>query len=344
MDQGATNGGGTRLLREVVDGSESVEQGTGKEVIGARWGKGCWKYLRHGTSLFGHYRCAVPSSEIFQAGDRVQLSDAKGRLHTIVLEPGQVFHTHRGALAHDALIGSSEGSVHEATSGTRYLALRPTLDDFVLGMPRGAAVIYPKDAARIVALANVNPGSQVMEAGAGSGALTCYLLRAVGSAGRVISYERRADFAAIAEANVVRWFGEVPKTWSLRTSDLAVAADTVDALILDMVNPWDYVDLADSVVRPGGSLIGYVTTTTQLSRLVETLRACGRWTEPRAEESLMRTWHINGLAVRPDHRMIGHTAFLVAARHLAPGSTGVPKRHRPAPGAHSEIVPGADSG
>jgi len=281
---------------------------------------------------------------VFLAGDLVQLTDAKGRMHTITLEPGRVFHTHRGQLAHDSLIGSAEGTVHNI--GLDYVALRPNLDDFVLSMPRGAAVIYPKDAARIVGLTSLGPGSRVLEAGAGSGALTCFLLRAVGEHGQVISYERRAEFADVATGNVQTWFGSVPDHWLLRRTELVLDGDLrdLDAVILDMVNPWDYLSLADAALRPGGSFLGYVTTTTQLSNLVESMRAQGRWSEPRAEETLMRTWHLNGLAVRPDHRMIGHTAFLVTARHLAPGVTAVRRRERPAPGAHSEVVPGADPG
>ncbi len=272
----------------------------------------------------------------FGAGDIVQLTDAKGRMHTITLEPGRTFHTHRGRLEHDALIGAPEGSVHRSANGTAYIALRPHLDDFVLSMPRGAAVIYPKDAARIVALANLGPGSRVAEAGLGSGALTCSLLRAVGAEGQVRSYERRADFAEVARANIEAWFGELPQNWEVHVEDfgLATVAEPLDAVILDMVAPWECLDVADAILRPGGALVGYVTTTTQLSRLVEDMRERGTWTEPRAEESLVRTWHLNGLAVRPDHRMIGHTAFLVAARHLAPGHEAPPRRQRPAPGAH----------
>ena len=272
----------------------------------------------------------------FETGDIVQLTDAKGRMHTITLEPGRSFHTHRGRLEHDSLIGAPEGSVHQSANGTAYIALRPHLDDFVLSMPRGAAVIYPKDAARIVGLANLGPGSRVAEAGLGSGALTCSLLRAVGAAGRVISYERRADFAEVARTNIESWFGVVPDHWECHVGDFGTAspADPLDAVILDMVAPWECLGVADALLRPGGALVAYVTTTTQLSRLVEDMRDQGIWTEPRAEESLVRTWHLNGLAVRPDHRMIGHTAFLVSARHLAPGHEAPPRRQRPAPGAH----------
>ena len=257
----------------------------------------------------------------FVPGDRVQLTDPKGRLHTVVLEPGKAFHTHRGAIEHDALIGAPEGSVVHSTAGTGYLAFRPLLADFVLSMPRGAQVIYPKDAAQIVGFGDVGPGMRVLEAGAGSGALTCSLLRAVGSGGSVTSYERREDFADVARANVGAFFGEVPANWSLRLGDLAEhpAEEVVDRVTLDMLEPWAVLPTVAAALRPGGVLVGYVATTTQLSTYVEALRAQGTWTEPHAWESLLRPWHAVGLAVRPEHRMVAHTAFLVTVRRLAEG-------------------------
>jgi tRNA (adenine57-N1/adenine58-N1)-methyltransferase len=265
-------------------------------------------------------------------GDRVQLSDAKGRLHTIILTAGKQFHTHRGAIEHDALIGSPEGSAVSSTSGSVYLALRPLLADFVLSMPRGAAVIYPKDAAQIVMSGDIHPGATVLEAGAGSGALTCSLLRAVGPQGRVISYERREDHAQFARANVESFFGATPPTWELRMGDVAEmpATDVVDRAILDMLAPWEVLGPVAAALRPGGVLLGYVATTTQLSRLVEAIREAKCFTEPTSWETLVRTWHVEGLAVRPDHRMIGHTAFLVSTRRLAPGVTPPSRQRRPA--------------
>jgi tRNA (adenine57-N1/adenine58-N1)-methyltransferase catalytic subunit len=264
---------------------------------------------------------AAPVPGAFTIGDRVQLTDPKGRLHTVVLEPGKAFHTHRGAIAHDDLIGAPEGSVVHSTSGTGYLAFRPLLADFVLSMPRGAQVIYPKDAAQIVGFGDIGPGMRVLEAGAGSGALTCSLLRAVGAEGSVTSYERREDFADVARANVGAFFGEVPATWSLRLGDLDQhpASEVVDRVVLDMLEPWAVLPTVAAALRPGGVLVGYVATTTQLSTYVEALRAQGVWTEPHAWESLLRPWHAVGLAVRPEHRMVAHTAFLVTARRLAEG-------------------------
>ena len=201
-------------------------------------------------------------------------------------------------------------------------------------MPRGAAVIYPKDAAQIVGFADVYPGARVLEAGVGSGALTCSLLRAVGVDGTVHSYERRPDFAEVAESNVTTFFGHRPTSWQVTVGDLVdvIAPDQVDRAILDMLSPWECVDAVGTVLRPGGVLCVYVATTTQLSTTVETLRAHGGFTEPAASETLVRTWHVEGLAVRPDHRMIGHTGFLVTSRRLAPGVTAPARRRRPAKG------------
>jgi len=276
----------------------------------------------------------VTATGPFRSGDSVQLTDPKGRLHTIRLEPGKQFHTHRGALEHDDLIGLPEGSVVTSTGATAYLALRPLLHDFVLSMPRGATVVYPKDSAAIVGYADIFPGASVLEAGAGSGALSCALLRAVGPAGRLVSYERRPEFAVVARRNVERFFGGPMPNWDLRDGDLADVSDvTAQRLVLDMLAPWEVLAIAAEVLVPGGVVCAYVATTTQLSRTVEALREAGGWTEPAAWESFVRGWHVEGLAVRPEHRMIGHTGFLLTARRLAPGVTAPPRRRRPAKGA-----------
>ena len=282
-----------------------------------------------------------------QVGERVQLSDPKGKLHTVTLESGRLFHTHKGAIAHDDLIGRSEGVVVASTGGIKYLALRPLLRDFVLSMPRGATVIYPKDAAQIVGVADIHPGARVIEAGAGSGALTCSLLRAVGEHGHVHSVERRPDFAEVARQNVSTFFGDVPSTWQLTVGEAVevLGAETADRVVLDMLAPWECVDGVAGSLRPGGVLCVYVATTTQLSSIVERLRDDGGFTEPSASETLVRTWHVEGLAVRPDHRMVGHTGFLVTTRRLAPGVTAPPRRRRPAKGldSHEPPVPATES-
>jgi tRNA (adenine57-N1/adenine58-N1)-methyltransferase len=272
----------------------------------------------------------------FRQGDRVQLTDPKGRMHTIVLEPGKGFHTHRGVVPHDDVIGLPDGSVVTSSGGTAYLALRPLLADYVLSMPRGAQVIYPKDAAQIVAMGDVFPGAKVLEAGAGSGALTCSLLRAVGHDGQVYSYEVRPDFADIARRNVEAFFGGSVANWTLRVGDVADCDEVgFDRIVLDMLTPWEVLPLVTRGLVPGGVFIGYVATTPQLSELVEALRTRGGFTEPRAWETLVRDWHADGLAVRPDHRMIAHTAFLVTARRLAPGVVAPPRRRKPSKGAEA---------
>ncbi len=275
-----------------------------------------------------------PGSGPFREGERVQLSDPKGRLHTVTLEQGKQFHTHRGAIEHDALIGAPEGSVVGSVSGTLYLALRPLLSDFVLSMPRGAAVIYPKDVGQILVHGDIHPGATVLEAGAGSGSLTCALLRAVGPTGQVVSYELREDHAEVAVRNVETFFGARPPNWTLRRKDAAdhPEDEKADRIVLDMLSPWEVVPNMARTLNPGGVFVGYVASTTQLSRLVEALREIGGFTEPGSWETLQRSWHVVGLAVRPEHRMIGHTAFLVSARRLAPGVTAPPRQRRPAKG------------
>lgn len=268
----------------------------------------------------------------FVVGDRVQLTDTKGRKYTVVLVEGAEFFTHHGAVRHDDLIGAPEGSIVRSSKDANYMALRPLLTDYVLSMPRGAQVIYPKDAAQIVHEGDMFPGARVLEAGAGSGALTCSLLRAVGPEGRVFSYEVRADHAEHAERNVRTFYGEHPDNWDLRVADLSdtsveALGGRVDRVVLDMLAPWECLPTVSEVLMPGGVLVAYVATTTQLSDVVEALRRQECWTEPRAWESINRGWHVVGMAVRPEHRMQGHTAFLVTARRLAEGVTTLkPKR------------------
>lgn len=277
----------------------------------------------------------------FVIGDRVQLTDPKGRHYTMVLNPGSEFHTHRGAIEHDTVIGLPEGSVVKSTNGDAFLVLRPLLIDYVLSMPRGAQVIYPKDAAQIVHEGDVFPGATVLEAGAGSGALTCSLLRAVGPGGQVISYEVRDDHAVHAQRNVETFFGQQPENWRLIIGDIVdseLTEASVDRVVLDMLAPWEVLDTVARLLIPGGVMIVYVATVTQLSRVIEALREQQCWTEPRAWESLQRGWDVVGLAVRPQHNMRGHTAFLVSARRLAPGTvTPTPlRRKRQIPAAATE--------
>ena len=280
---------------------------------------------------------SVSNNPLFQYGDRVQLTDAKGKLHTITLKEGAEWHTHRGWLKHDEIVGLPQGITVETTAGLKFLAFKPLLADYVLSMPRGATIVYPKDAALIVGMADIAPGSRVIEAGVGSGALSISLLRAVGPTGSLASYERRSEFADIARKNVENYFGELPSNWSLTLGSLQDEPDRsrrFDRMVLDMLAPWECVDLASEILEAGGVLLAYVATTTQLSVMAEAIKDSANFTEPESTESLIRGWHHEGLAVRPQHRMIGHTGFLIQARRLAPGSIAPLRRRRPSKGAY----------
>ena len=271
----------------------------------------------------------------FRAGDRVQLTGPKGRMNTITLVEGAAFGTHRGDLKHDEIIGKPEGSIVRNQNGIEYLAFRPLMTDFVLSMPRGAAIIYPKDAAQIVVEGDIFPGARVVEAGVGSGGLSMYLLRAIGEAGQLDSFERRSEFAEIAQANVSTELGRRPTNWNVHLGDLQielpkkVAPGSIDRVVLDMLAPWECIESVAEALAPGGLVIGYVATVTQLSRFAEAIRESAHFAEPTAWESMVRGWHLQGLAVRPEHRMIGHTGFLITARRLAPGTVLPEFKKRP---------------
>ena len=272
----------------------------------------------------------------FAAGDRIQLTDPKGKLYSFTITPGKEWHTHKGWIVHDELIGLPEGSVVSTTAGLKFTAFIPLLSDYVLSMPRGATIVYPKDAAMIVGVADVYPGAHVLEAGVGSGALSLSLLRAVGPGGSVDSFERRDDFADIARSNVENYFGSLPENWSLTVGSVQEidSKKIYDRVILDMLAPWECVEMAAKVLRPGGVFLAYVATTTQLSATAEALKSDGHFTEPESSETIVRGWHHEGLAVRPQQRMIGHTGFLIQSRRMAPGVEVLARRRRPAKGAY----------
>jgi tRNA (adenine57-N1/adenine58-N1)-methyltransferase len=278
-------------------------------------------------------------------GERITLTDPKGRRHSVLLVVGGQFHTAKGSVNHDELISQPEGIVVTSTGGTAFLAMRPLLNEFTVTMPRGAAVIYPKDAAQILMSADIFPGARVLEAGAGSGALTCALLRAIGPAGHLTSYERREDFANLARRNVQNFLGGSPPSWDLRVADVvaSLSDEPLDRVVLDMLAPWQCVAPLADVLVPGGVFCAYVTTTTQLAQTVETLRVHSGFTEPEATESLIRAWHVEGLAVRPRHSMVGHTGFVITARRMAPGFTAPLRKRRPAPGAYGDDYKGPHS-
>lgn len=272
----------------------------------------------------------------FSEGDRIQLTDPKGKMYTFTITSGNEWHTHKGWIVHNDLIGLPEGSVVSTSSGLKFTAFKPLLGDFVLSMPRGATIVYPKDAAMILGVADIFPGAKVIEAGVGSGALSISLLRAIGPEGELSSFERREDFAQIATENVKTYFAGIPPQWKLTVGSVQESATEkkYDRVILDMLAPWECVSFAAQILRPGGVFLAYVATTTQLSSTAEALKDDGRFTEPLSSETIVREWHHEGLAVRPMQRMIGHTGFLIVSRRMAPGVEVLARRRRPSKGAY----------
>lgn len=306
-----------------------------------------------------------------KAGEKVQLTDRKGKMVTIQLSPGGHTGTEHGEIEHDDIIGRSEGSVivtrtaapkdgdltaaqaHELDprkpwKGTRriggwsYTVMRPRLEDFVMSMPRGAQIMFPKDIARAIELADVRPGMRVLESGGGSGAMSLHLLEAVGEDGSLTTIEAREEFARICLANAHVFYGFAPAWWDMRVGsfdDVAAALpeNSFDRIVLDMLDPWNRLEQAHRVIAPGGVLVAYVTTTTQLSRLAEALRDAGCWTEPEIGETIERTWKVEGLAVRPNHQMVGHTGFLLATRAMADGFTALRVKERGTKDVYTDV-------
>ncbi|WEV47554.1 tRNA (adenine-N1)-methyltransferase [Bifidobacterium sp. ESL0690] len=349
----------------------------------------------------------MPRRGALQAGEKVQFTDRKGKKITDQLVSGGSTQTDHGIILHDDVIGSTEGIVvttvtskreaqitggtpsHDkpkpwkaarAIGGWDYAVMRPRLTDYVLSMPRGAQIMYPKDIAQVIQLGDIRSGLNVLESGAGSGAMSLNLLDAVGETGHLTTIEMRPEFAKIAEANATLYYGNCPEWWDLLTGDFdtvatglaqsietrssavgdgAVASSGLskdetddkkaissesnngsttdsmpsavmpfDRIVLDMLDPWNRLEQAYRVIAPGGVLIAYITTTTQMSRFCEALREASCWTEPEVQETFERTWKAQGLAVRPDHQMIGHTGFLVVTRAMAPGFEALRKRDR----------------
>ena len=275
----------------------------------------------------------------FKNGDRVQLTDSKGKLYSITLNPGSEWHTHKGVLKHDDLIGLPEGSIVATSGELKFQVFRPLLADYVLSMPRGATIVYPKDAAMIIGIADIKPGIRVLEAGVGSGALSISILRAVGESGHLHSVEIREDFAKISQENVQNYFGNLPKNWVLTVGALQEQKldNDYDRVVLDMLSPWECVETAAQALVPGGVLISYVATTTQLSKIAEAIKENGNFTEPESSETIVRGWHHEGLAVRPQHRIIGHTGFLIFTRRMASGVPVLQRRRRPSKGSYGVI-------
>jgi tRNA (adenine57-N1/adenine58-N1)-methyltransferase len=256
----------------------------------------------------------------FQDGEQVLLIDQRGRRHLFMLRKGETFHSDRGWVTHDTIIGQPDGSWVRTSKGTRYVVLRPTLAEYVLDMPRGAQVIYPKDLAMVMFWADIFPGARVLEAGMGSGALTLALLRAVGPAGKVISYEQREDFARRALANIQLRMGEVGNlAVRLRPVEEGLPEEeTVDRAVFDLPEPWHLVDPVARVLRSGGIFLSYVPTIIQSHQLSEALRRHPGYTLVETFETLFRPWNIENTSVRPFHRMVAHTGFITVARRVVP--------------------------
>ncbi|MGH7252124.1 MAG: tRNA (adenine-N1)-methyltransferase [Nitrospiraceae bacterium] len=277
-----------------------------------------------------------------QNGERIHLVDKKGRQYALTLKAGEVFQYSGETISHDALIGQPDGALITLSRGKRMIALLPTLGEYVLKMPRGAQVIYPKDLAIMTMWADVYPGTRVFEAGTGSGALTMALLRAVGERGTVISYEAREDFARTAMKNIERYLGPVANLTLLRRDayeaiepETGLAGDRFDRVVLDLPEPWRVVPHAVHALRSGGVYLSYVPTIPQAMQTVEALERAGVFGLIQTFETLLRTWNIQGRSVRPDHRMVAHSGFITVARRVEPGlwASGSPGT---TPGAHEE--------
>lgn len=290
----------------------------------------------------------MTNTGLFAAGDPVLLVDRKRRTYLVWLQEGGTHDLRGGRIPHGDLIGGPEGVVIESSRGERVLAVRPTLADFVLSMPRGAQVIYPKDLALVLMLADIYPGATVIEAGTGSGALTMALVRAVGPAGKVFSYEVRPEFQRTAARNVSRFLGESP-TLTLRLHDITtgIPDGPADRVVLDLPEPWRVVGPALEGLRLGGILLSYLPTVVQVARTVEALQSSRAFAMIDTVEALLRPWNVSGQSVRPVHRMVAHTGFLVVARRVALGAGGAEapiETAYPAARKEPEAGPGAGSG
>jgi len=260
----------------------------------------------------------------FQSGERIHLVDKKGRQYALTLKAGDLYQLSGHKIPHDDLIGKPDGSLITLSGNKTMLALRPTFGDYVLKMPRGAQVLYPKDLALIPMWADVYPGSRVFEAGTGSGALTMALLRAVGQRGVVVTYEAREDFARTAMTNIARYMGPAPNLIPLRRNayeGISLLEDGLpfDRLVLDLPEPWQVVPYAAQVLRSGGIYLSFVPTVPQVVQTVEALERAKVFGLVETFETLLRTWSIQGRSVRPDHRMVAHSGFITVARKIESG-------------------------
>jgi tRNA (adenine57-N1/adenine58-N1)-methyltransferase catalytic subunit len=257
----------------------------------------------------------------FEPGERVMFVDGRGRTYLVRLQAEGTFHFHGGAVPHGLVLGAEEGTTVHSTTGAALVCLRPRMADFVLKMPRGAQVVYPKDVGAILVEADIGRGARVLEAGSGSGALTMALCRATGPEGRVVSYDLRPDFHQTAAANVESFFGKTPAWLEWRLGDVREVAgtdDVFDRVVLDLPEPWTILSALEAVLPPGGILCCYLPTTNQTQTAVLGLEAAG-YAEVDTFEVLIRRWHVTDRSVRPDHRMVAHTGFITVARRGSEG-------------------------
>ena len=262
----------------------------------------------------------------FQADEPVILLDRKDREYLSRLDQRRPIAIRGGKISVDDIIGHDEGSVVKSSYNEPFLVFRPSLPQLIPNLPRTAQVIYPKDLGPILIWADLFPGARVVEAGVGAGALSMALLRAIGDDGKLFSYEIREDFAALAQKNVSRYFGPAPN-WRVTLGDVAIALDEkeIDRAILDLPEPWHVIEPAWQSLRPGGILLCYLPTVIQVKSLVDALRDDKRFACIETTETLMRYWHIKGMSVRPQHRMVAHTGFITSARRLADGQKDIPR-------------------
>lgn len=262
----------------------------------------------------------------FEPDDAVVLLDRKDRQYLARLDQHRPISIRGGKIAVEDIIGLDEGSAVRSSLNEPFLVFRPTLPQLIPNLPRSAQVIYPKDLGPILIWADIFPGARVVEAGVGAGALSMALLRAIGTEGRLISYEMREDFAELARQNIARYFGAAPN-WTIKRGDVAneLEETDVDRVILDLPEPWQVIERARCALRPGGTLLCYLPTVLQVKSLVDALRNDQRFACIETSETLMRFWHLKGMSVRPQHRMVAHTGFLTSARRLADGQKDIPR-------------------
>lgn len=280
-----------------------------------------------------------------KSGERIHLVDKKGRQYALTLKAGEVYQFSGQKIAHDELIGRPDGTLVALSGGKSMLALRPTFADYVLKMPRGAQVLYPKDLALMPMWADVYPGARVFEAGTGSGALTMALLRAVGPNGLVVTYEMREDFARTAMTNIDRYMGTVSNLMAFRKNayegiDLLEDGQPFDRVVLDLPEPWQVVPHAAKALRSGGLYLSFVPTVPQIIRTVEALERASVFGMVHTFETLLRTWAVQGRSVRPDHRMVAHSGFITVARKVEPGLLGPVNFPAAEEGVSEDEIPG----